>query len=95
MKHLFIFFIISASIFGQTGLGPFILKNATEVRSINFSDTAYDDLETLGLAIKGYSVIMLGESGKGSRENQRKCCQSFHVIPSELDVPLALSAERA
>lgn len=43
----------------------FIIKNATEVKTISFDDTAYSDLKPLGLAIKNYSVVMLGEMWHG------------------------------
>lgn len=65
MKHVFLLISLSLSLFGQTDLKSFILKNTTEVKSISIYDTSFTDLEPIGLAIKDYSVVMLGEMWHG------------------------------
>ncbi len=57
--------VFSSALFGQSDLELFIVNHTTEVKSISFYDTSFSDLEPLGLTIKDFSVIMLGEMWHG------------------------------
>ncbi len=65
MKHFLLVLIFYGSFYGQTTINDYVAKNAKEIRSIAISDTNYNDLHSLGEAIKNSRVVMLGEMWHG------------------------------
>lgn len=65
MRHLIFVLATFGVLNAQTSLKEFVQKNASEIKSIDLTNTEYSDLQQFGEAVGDARVVMLGEMWHG------------------------------